>query len=238
VPPLRERRGDIPRLVEHFIHRYARQTGKPIRGIDRFSLDLLKFHDWPGNVRELQNIIERAVVISDSETLAVDEHWLSRKPPIAAFAMPAPRRTLATIERHAIENALLETKGRIAGPFGAASSLGIPSSTLESRIKALGIDKRRFKPAPPALIYKLPAERARAASGSVYSPSTPVRRPRDTQEITLVGAGLAGSLLAIFLARRGYRVTLLERRRDPRKASTAAPRCPREMTPFQRVAAD
>jgi len=166
VPPLRDRRGDIPLLVEHFMHRYARQTGKPIREIDGTSLDLLERYPWPGNVRELQNIVERAVIVSDSGTLSIDEGWLSEKRAIAASSIPAPQLTLASSERQAIESALSETKGRVAGPFGAASSLGIPSSTLESKIKALGIDKKRFKPALPALVYRLPASRVFLASSS------------------------------------------------------------------------
>jgi len=172
VPPLRERRGDVKLLVEHFIHRYASQTGKPVREIQRSSLDLLKLYDWPGNVRELQNLIERAVVVSDSETVTIEERWLSGKPRIAEAAMPAPPRTLANSEQQAIENALSETKGRVAGPFGAASFLGIPSSTLESKIKALGIDKKRFKLTPPTLVYRLPATRVFLASS-----------PRDFREV-------------------------------------------------------
>ena len=104
-------------------------------------------YDWPGNIRELQNLVERAVIVCDSGTLTIDEQWLS-----GPSSKPRPRlspqlRTLDMQEKEAIEAALLECKGRVSGPFGAARLLGLPSSTLESKIKALNIDKRRFKTA-------------------------------------------------------------------------------------------
>ncbi|HMA19054.1 MAG TPA: sigma 54-interacting transcriptional regulator, partial [Thermoanaerobaculia bacterium] len=148
MPALRDRPEDIPVLVEYFIHRYARRAGKKIRGITRSSLDLLESYDWPGNVRELQNVIERAVIVSDSSTLSIDERWLPGRPRSSHRPAEHPQ-TLATRERVAIEDALEETKGRVSGPFGAAARLGIPSSTLESKIRALKIDKRRFKSAAP-----------------------------------------------------------------------------------------
>jgi formate hydrogenlyase transcriptional activator len=150
MPALRDRRADIPVLVEYFIHRYARRAGKRIRGIAKPSLDLLRSYDWPGNVRELQNLIERAVIVSDSETLSIDERWLSRKPRLPHPADSEYPQTLAIHEKAAIEGTLAETRGRVAGPFGAAARLGIPSSTLESKIKALRIDKKRFRAFPPA----------------------------------------------------------------------------------------
>jgi formate hydrogenlyase transcriptional activator len=119
--------------------------GKRAHRIDKKMLQLLESYHWPGNVRELQNIVERGMIVSDSETLVIHERWLSD--PVAARpaeATPEPR-TLADREREAIQSALAESKGRIAGPFGAASRLGIPPTTLESKIKALGIDKRPFK---------------------------------------------------------------------------------------------
>src|SRR5262249_19241800 len=131
------------------IHRFAARAGKKICGIAKASLDLLTAYDWPGNVRELQNVVERAVIVSDSETVSIDEHWLSGRPLMALSAASTQPQTLATTERGAIENALTETKGRVAGPFGAAERLGIPSSTLESKIKALKIDKKRFKNLAP-----------------------------------------------------------------------------------------
>jgi PAS domain S-box-containing protein len=145
VPPLRERRADIPMLVEYFIHRFAYRAGNRIRGWSKETSHLLQSYDWPGNIRELQNVIERAVIIADSDTLAIDERWLGGRPlGSPAVALP-PLSTLATHEKDAIEVALRESKGRVSGPFGAARRLGVPSSTLESKIKALRIDKRRFK---------------------------------------------------------------------------------------------
>jgi formate hydrogenlyase transcriptional activator len=143
MPSLRERRSDIPLLVEYFIHRYAKRTGKRIRGISKDALNRLQLYEWPGNIRELQNVVERAVIVSDSETLSIDERWLSGRPPRPPVAPPPT--TLATHEKDAIEAALRESKARVSGPFGAAARLGVPSSTLESKIKALRIDKRRFK---------------------------------------------------------------------------------------------
>jgi transcriptional regulator with GAF, ATPase, and Fis domain len=146
VPALRERRMDIPLLVEYFIHRYAKRAGKRIRGISKEASSLLQSYDWPGNIRELQNVIERAVIVTDKDTLSIDEQWLSgsRRPARVAPTTTAAS-TLATHEKDAIEAALRESKGRVAGPFGAAARLGVPSSTLESKIKALNIDKRRFR---------------------------------------------------------------------------------------------
>jgi transcriptional regulator with GAF, ATPase, and Fis domain len=147
VPALRERRTDIPLLVEYFIHRYAKRAGKRIHGITKDTLSLLQSYDWPGNIRELQNVIERAVILSDSDTLSIDERWLSGRP-LRPPAVASPCTcTLATHEKDVIEDALRESKGRVAGPFGAAARLDVPSSTLESKIKALKIDKQRFKSA-------------------------------------------------------------------------------------------
>ena len=145
VPALRERRTDIPLLVDYFIHRHAKRAGKRIRSMSKETSNLLQSYDWPGNIRELQNVIERAVIVADSDNLSIDARWLasrSMKPPAVASTPPA---TLTTREKDAIEAALRESQGRIAGPFGAAARLGVPSSTLESKIKALNIDKRRFK---------------------------------------------------------------------------------------------
>jgi formate hydrogenlyase transcriptional activator len=144
VPPLRERRMDIPLLVEYFAHRFAKRAGKSIQGVDKRTLSVLQSYDWPGNIRELQNVVERAVIVCDSETLTVDERWLSgpwARP--RAKAAPDPR-PLAIREKDAIEVALMDSKGRVAGPFGAALRMGLPS-TLESKIKALNIDKSRFR---------------------------------------------------------------------------------------------
>jgi len=145
VPALRDRVADIPLLVEYFIHRYAKRAGKRVRGVTSAALDRLSAHYWPGNIRELQNIIERAVIVSDTETLTVDERWLPPASPshVEVIAQPENRGR----ENDAIVAALRASKGRVAGPFGAAAKLGMPSSTLESKIKSLHIDKRRFKTA-------------------------------------------------------------------------------------------
>ncbi len=108
---------------------------------------LLQSYDWPGNIRELQNVIERAVIVCDSDTLSIDARWLSGRSLGTAPVTSLSTGTLATHEKDAIEAALKDSKGRVAGPFGAAGRLGVPASTLESKIKALKIDKQRFKSA-------------------------------------------------------------------------------------------
>jgi formate hydrogenlyase transcriptional activator len=138
VPPLRERAGDIPVLVEYLVERYAKMAGKGIHHIGKRTMELFQGYDWPGNVRELQNVIERAVILCDGDTFVIDESWLKRDP--LASTITANR------EKEAIENALAEAKGRISGPSGAAAKLGVPRQTLDSKIKALGIDKLRFRP--------------------------------------------------------------------------------------------
>jgi transcriptional regulator with GAF, ATPase, and Fis domain len=145
VPALRERRSDVPLLVEYFTHRYAKRLAKRIRSVTKETSTLLQSYDWPGNIRELQNVIERAAIVCDSDTLSIDARWFSgrplRTPPMASLSTG----TLAVHEKDAIEAALTEAKGRVSGPFGAATRVGVPASTLESKIKALRIDKRRFK---------------------------------------------------------------------------------------------
>lgn len=140
LPPLRERREDIRLLVEYFIDRYATRTGKHFRHIEKKSMDGLQSYSWPGNIRELQNVIERSVILCDSENLSVDESWLSAQP------RPARQLTheLVAQEKESIESALAECRGRVAGPTGAAAKLGMPPSTLDSKIRSLRIDKRRF----------------------------------------------------------------------------------------------
>jgi formate hydrogenlyase transcriptional activator len=149
VPPLRERPDDIRLLVEYFVFRFAKRANKMIKRIGERTLRLLQTYDWPGNVRELQNVVERAVIVSDSDALSVDERWLLRRKTRFRATELVERttepRTLAIHEKDAIEAALMECKGRVAGPFGAAVRLGVPSSTLESKIKALKIDKHWFK---------------------------------------------------------------------------------------------
>ncbi len=146
MPPLRERREDIPMLVEYFIDRYARRAGKSFQTLNKKSFGLLQSYSWPGNIRELQNVIERSVIVCDRENFSVDESWLSR-PPIASD--PNSGLTLLkkvpSQEKAIIEAALRETGGRVSGPSGAAAKLGIHRSTLESKIASLKINKHRFK---------------------------------------------------------------------------------------------
>ena len=147
LPALRERRTDIPLLVEYFIHRFATRAGRKIHGLSKQTSNLLQSYDWPGNIRELQNVIERAVILCDSDTLSIDERWLSGRRLGTSTVVSRSPGPLAAHEKNAIEAALRESKGRVAGPFGAAMRLGMHSSTLESKIKALKIDKRLFKSA-------------------------------------------------------------------------------------------
>ncbi len=146
IPPLRQRRDDIPLLVEYFIDRFARKAGKRIRGVHKKTLDLLQSYPWPGNIRELQNVVERSVILCDSENFSVDESWLSRQP-VAAETKNSLDLSglLAAQEKELIEAALRECEGQVYGPAGAAAKLGMPRSTLESKIRSLGIEKHRFK---------------------------------------------------------------------------------------------
>jgi formate hydrogenlyase transcriptional activator len=147
MPPLRERLEDIPVLVEYFVGRYGRKAGKAFRRVSQRTLDRLQSYPWPGNVRELQNVIERSVIVSDTDEFTVDESWLS--------AAPAVKRqlglsgTLAAHEKAIVEDALRASGGRLFGPSGAAARLGIPRSTLESKIRALRINKSRFRTRGP-----------------------------------------------------------------------------------------
>ncbi len=141
VPSLRQRQEDIQLLVEYFIDRYSSRAGKKIKRIRRSSLDNLKSYSWPGNIRELQNVIERSVILCDTDEFSIDESWL--------VGQPSSNRRLTdeveTQEKELIEAALARTRGRISGPTGAARELGMPPSTLDSKIKSLKIDKRRFQ---------------------------------------------------------------------------------------------
>jgi PAS domain S-box-containing protein len=150
VPPLRERQEDIPVLVDYFIDRYARKAGKSIRGVNKKSLELLESYPWPGNIRELQNVIERSVIVCDTENFSVDESWLSRQPRATGSKSQLElAQKLASQEKEMIEAALRESRGRVSGPSGAAAKLGVPGSTLETKIRSLKIDKNRFKTASP-----------------------------------------------------------------------------------------
>jgi PAS domain S-box-containing protein len=146
VPPLRERRKDIPLLVEYFIDRYARKAGKNIRSVEKKTLQLLQSYPWPGNIRELQNVIERSVILCETEKFLIDESWLSQQPrdKRSGGRMYLLQKVAAT-EKEIIEEALRESRGRVFGPTGAAAKLGIARSTLESKIQSLNINKNRFK---------------------------------------------------------------------------------------------
>jgi len=144
-PPLRDRRADIPLLVEYFIDRYARKAGKTIRHLEKSTLELLQSYLWPGNIRELQNVIERSVILCESDIFSIDENWLPQSlTPDSKRRVELPERLL-TQEQEMIEAALKDTLGRVSGPKGAAVKLGIPRSTLESKIRSLNINKNRFK---------------------------------------------------------------------------------------------
>src|SRR6266849_3295733 len=136
LPPLRERVDDVPVLVEYLVERFAKRAGKKITRIEKRTMALLQAYDWPGNVRELQNVIERAVVLCEGETFSIDESWLKAK------GRPAGGEP----ERATIEAALAATRGRVAGPKGAAAKLGMPRQTLDSKIRTLRIDKLKFRP--------------------------------------------------------------------------------------------
>jgi transcriptional regulator with GAF, ATPase, and Fis domain len=145
VPPLRERKEDIPMLVEYFVKRYAEKLGKHIRKIDKHTLELCQAYPWPGNIRELQNIIERSVILCSGDTFWVDAAWLSsHEAPRLELSGPLTV-TLQDQEKQLIEAALTESEGKVAGPEGAAARLGIPRSTLDSKIKQLKIMKYKFR---------------------------------------------------------------------------------------------
>jgi PAS domain S-box-containing protein len=156
IPSLRERKDDIPLLVEYLVERYAKSAGKKISHMKKKTLDLFQAYDWPGNIRELQNVVERAVILCDGETFTVDETWLQRKSNqlsvqhvSRAGVLAEDKKEFADRERIAVEAALAECQGQVSGPRGAAVKLGIPRQTLEWKIASLGIEKRRFKVPSP-----------------------------------------------------------------------------------------
>jgi PAS domain S-box-containing protein len=146
IPPLRQRKDDIPILVEYFIDRYARKAGKIIKRVNKQTLELFQSYPWPGNIRELQNVIERSVILCESEIFSIDQNWLPQPPltPDSKQQVELPQTLLAQ-EKDMIEAALKDSSGRVSGPTGAAAKLGIPRSTLESKIRSLEINKNRFK---------------------------------------------------------------------------------------------
>jgi len=135
APSLRDRKEDIPLLTDYFINRFARKLNKKVLGISKKTCELLQSYSWPGNIRELQNVVERSIIVCETDTLTVDESWLTHE--------PSPKLTAS--ERITIEAALAEARGRVSGPSGAAAKLGMPASTLESKIRALKINKHLFK---------------------------------------------------------------------------------------------
>ena len=147
APPLRERKDDILTLVEYFLHRYAVRAGRKFQSIDKKTLERLQRYEWPGNIRELQNVIERSVILSVGDVFSVDELWLSTESPDTATPVVPAGLIEREVhgEREMIEAALAESRGRVAGPSGAAAKLRIPASTLESKIKALKIRKSQFR---------------------------------------------------------------------------------------------
>ena len=164
VPPLRQRKDDIPVLTEYFIHRFAGRMGKKISGISRTTLELFQRYHWPGNIRELQNIIERSLILCGTKTFSVDASWLVAEPPVAKSAVHSLSRRLPTDETEMIQAALAETHGRVSGPSGAAIMLGLPASTLESKIRGLKINKHQFKAPPDNSLKPSPLRSATAST--------------------------------------------------------------------------
>jgi DNA-binding NtrC family response regulator len=140
APPLRDRKEDIPMLVEYFVKRYASKARKQIRKIDQNTLALCMSYRWPGNIRELQNIVERAVILCNGDTFSVEPAWLSSDAEVRSEP-GALTHTLQNYEKEIIEKALAESNGKVAGPNGAAAKLGIPRTTLDARIKQLNIKR-------------------------------------------------------------------------------------------------
>jgi len=145
LPALRERISDISLLVGYLIDRYAKKLGKKIRNIDKKTIELFHAYDWPGNIRELQNVVERAVILSEGETFFVDGTWLTHMTPKLAATTAPLVADLVEREREILEAALRQSEGVVGGPTGAAVKLGIPRQTLESKIRKLGINRHRFK---------------------------------------------------------------------------------------------
>jgi transcriptional regulator with GAF, ATPase, and Fis domain len=145
LPPLRERKEDIPPLVSYFVDRYAKRAGRKIRGIRKSALDLLESYSWPGNIRELQNIIERSLIVCETDQFTIDKSWLSGGPMPIRSGDQMSIETSVHGERDLIEAALAQTRGKVSGSSGAAAKLCIPASTLESKIRSLKINKYRFK---------------------------------------------------------------------------------------------
>lgn len=145
VPPLRERREDIPMLVEYFVKRYADKARKQISKIDKNTLKLCQSYPWPGNIRELQNIVERSVILCTGDTFWIDEAWLSGQNVLRPESSRPLTENVRSYEKQIIETALAASKGKVAGANGAAAKLGIPPSTLHLKINQLNIKKYTFR---------------------------------------------------------------------------------------------
>jgi DNA-binding NtrC family response regulator len=145
VPPLRERKEDIPMLVNHFISISAAKHGKTIRNIEKRGMELLRLYEWPGNIRELRNVIDTCVILANGEGLSIDEELLFATRPTEDAPTGSLEKQMANHERMLIERTLIETQGRVYGPSGAAEILHLPPSTLSAKIKALKIDPSKFK---------------------------------------------------------------------------------------------
>jgi len=141
LPPLRERKEDVPLLVNYFVDRYATRAGKKIKHIQKKALDALQEYSWPGNVRELQNVIERSLIIGETTEFSIDKSWVANEPQLPNSAATDQKAN----ERQRIEAALAQSNGKVSGAHGAATKLGIAASTLESKIRSLRINKFQFK---------------------------------------------------------------------------------------------
>jgi formate hydrogenlyase transcriptional activator len=144
IPPLRERLDDIPLLVRYFVRQFAQRMNKTIETISPETMEALARYPWPGNIRELQNVIERSVVMHEKGELNVKRSWLCHECFPSGAALSSFGST-SMGDRETIGAALAETRGRVSGPSGAAARLGIPPSTLESRIRSMNINKYQFK---------------------------------------------------------------------------------------------
>jgi formate hydrogenlyase transcriptional activator len=144
VPSLRDRRGDIPLLVRHFVQKFSRAMGRQVTTIPKSTMDALEQWHWPGNIRELQNVIERAVILSTGSVLHVPVTAVQTAARPKAATAAAEEAKYRSGERTMILNALAESKGVIAGPTGAAARLGLKRTTLHSKMQKLGIKRPTF----------------------------------------------------------------------------------------------
>ena len=153
VPPLRDRCGDIPLLIDYFVQQFAKKIGRQFSRVDRRTLDLCQTYAWPGNIRELQNVVERSVICRRGDIFWIDQSALSSQSPSGTGSLGGRKQagdgqaeaSASCGERRIIEEVLRATRGRVYGPRGAALRLRVPPSTLESRIRALNISKKQFK---------------------------------------------------------------------------------------------